>query len=236
MPFRSMQVFNPFKQNQSQKPFLSPLGECRRPLPATAAPLAVTIIGGVALVFAFGAMFSGAVTKGSSSPAAAAPAVEQQMAVPVDGAAVMMPSQAAVTEVARDEDASDRTAAIPSVSEPEAEAEALTLNVPVAENDGEIAVLEVIQLQEAEDEPEVAAEEEAEVQAVAQAQAAAASGLKPAVVRDAVNFRAAPDSKSEVLSVLPANTRIEAQTDCGWCEVAYQGQRGFVYKSFIDYR
>lgn len=36
--------------------------------------------------------------------------------------------------------------------------------------------------------------------------------------------------------VVPASAQIEAETDCGWCEISYQGRTGFVYKSFISYR
>lgn len=48
-------VQNPFRSTRADKPFLSPLRQ-RRTVPAIAAPLALTVIGGVALVVAFGAL------------------------------------------------------------------------------------------------------------------------------------------------------------------------------------
>lgn len=233
-------MYNPFKQTHSQQPFLSPLGERRRALPAVAAPLAVTIIGGVALVVAFGALFSGMASK-SSAPATAAPIIERQATIAQtlsetgSGPELDVPAPP-VAQKTSQMDAPDRTAAIPSVTRPDPEPQALSLNVPVAENEDDIAVLEVIQMQQAEDEPEPAtvAEDEAEATVIAQAQAGPA--LKPAVVNGAVNLRAAPDNDARVLMVVPAKAQIEAQDDCNWCAVTYQGDQGYIYKSFIDYR
>lgn len=237
-------MYNPFKQKtRSQQPFLSPLGERERSLPAIAAPLAVTVIGGLALVIAFGALFSGMARK-TGTPAAAAPAIEQQAAMPqvspptapetISDAAAATREEAPVTTQM---DATDRTAAIPPpVADPDPGPRALSLNVPVAENEEDIAVLEVIQMQQVEDEPgpDAVAEDEAEPTVVAQAQAD--PGLKAAVVNGAVNMRAAPDNDARVLAVVPAKAQIEAQDDCNWCAVTYQGDQGFIYKSFIDYR
>jgi len=49
-----------------------------------------------------------------------------------------------------------------------------------------------------------------------------------------VNLRAGPSDGARVLMVVPANARIQAAKDCAyWCEVVYEGRRGFIYKSFI---
>jgi uncharacterized protein YraI len=50
-----------------------------------------------------------------------------------------------------------------------------------------------------------------------------------------VNMRAGPDDGAQVLMVVPALAEIEAEDGCGWCEVAYQGRTGYIYKSFISY-
>ena len=40
----------------------------------------------------------------------------------------------------------------------------------------------------------------------------------------------------QVVTVVPASAQIEAEANCGWCEISYQGRTGFIYKSFINYR
>jgi hypothetical protein len=52
-------------------------------------------------------------------------------------------------------------------------------------------------------------------------------------VNDGVNLRARPASGSKVLRVIPAKASV-GLVDCdAWCEVVYDGTRGFVYKSFV---
>ena len=59
-------------------------------------------------------------------------------------------------------------------------------------------------------------------------------GLVPRRTNRYVNMRAAPDNDGRVLRVVPANADIFADPSCThWCEVAYEGQRGFIYTSFI---
>ena len=58
--------------------------------------------------------------------------------------------------------------------------------------------------------------------------------LTPATVTEYVNLRDGPDDEAEVLTVVPAKAAIEAETDCGWCTVVYKGQRGYIYKNFIN--
>jgi hypothetical protein len=51
-------------------------------------------------------------------------------------------------------------------------------------------------------------------------------------VNDGVNLRARPASGSKVLRVIPAGASV-GLVDCdAWCEVVYDGTRGFIYKSF----
>ncbi len=59
-------------------------------------------------------------------------------------------------------------------------------------------------------------------------------GLLPAWATEYVNMRAAPDNDAAILAVLPADAEFRAPAECRhWCEVDYEGQRGFIYKSFI---
>lgn len=57
--------------------------------------------------------------------------------------------------------------------------------------------------------------------------------LKPARVTRYVNLRDGPADEAKVIAVIPTNTRIEAEADCNWCVVTYNGQKGYVYKSFL---
>jgi hypothetical protein len=52
-------------------------------------------------------------------------------------------------------------------------------------------------------------------------------------VNDGVNLRARPASGSKVLRVIPARSSV-GLVDCkAWCEVVYDGTRGFIYRSFV---
>jgi len=49
-----------------------------------------------------------------------------------------------------------------------------------------------------------------------------------------VNMRAGPSNSQAVVATIPRGSRVEV-IDCRqWCEVIFTGQRGWVYKSFID--
>lgn len=63
--------------------------------------------------------------------------------------------------------------------------------------------------------------------------AVASSDLSPAKATQYVNMRAAPADDATVLTVVPANATIEAETDCRWCEVTYNGKTGYIFQSFI---
>ncbi|MCY6383392.1 SH3 domain-containing protein [Hoeflea prorocentri] len=60
-------------------------------------------------------------------------------------------------------------------------------------------------------------------------------GFKKGCARKWVNLRAGPSSKSEVLTIVPADAEIMVETDCKWCGVVYKGQKGYIYKSFVMY-
>lgn len=58
--------------------------------------------------------------------------------------------------------------------------------------------------------------------------------LPPARTNGWVNLRAAPGNNSEVMMVVPGGAEIGAEEGCRhWCEVVYDGNRGYIYQSFI---
>lgn len=252
---------NPFRPGRSEKPFLSPLGR-QRTLPAIAAPLALTVAGGVALVVAFGTMFG--IQARHVAPGAAEaerPAIVERTGTPAETqaaatAAVTPPAVEAMEPAAqpdRPSPAAPRdgsTVGLASSGAPQQPAPALrdadpdrtaaiprafpatAPDVPVAETDDEIAVLEDIQSEENREDLGQAAQEAAD-----EADAAAGrAGMRPATVSSAVNMRAGPDNDAQVVKVLPARAGIDAEADCNWCKVVHEGATGYVYKSFIEYR
>jgi uncharacterized protein YraI len=53
-------------------------------------------------------------------------------------------------------------------------------------------------------------------------------------INEAANIRAAPRSGSQVLAVVPDGARVSIAPGCEqWCEISYNGRRGFVYKDFV---
>jgi uncharacterized protein YraI len=58
---------------------------------------------------------------------------------------------------------------------------------------------------------------------------------KPAYVASMVNLRAAPGTKSEVVSKIPGGSLIDAG-ECteGWCEVTWQDKKGFAIETALD--
>ena len=58
--------------------------------------------------------------------------------------------------------------------------------------------------------------------------------LAPARTKAWVNMRAGPDNDARVQTVVPGGADLRARTGCvHWCEVVYEGRRGYIYKSFI---
>lgn len=95
--------------------------------------------------------------------------------------------------------------------------------VAVAESDPEIAQLEAQQ----QEENEALIQEE-------NGNAFNSPIMGEARANQHVNLRAGPSDNARVLMVVPARARIQAAKDCAyWCEVVYEGKRGFIYKSFI---
>ncbi len=72
-----------------------------------------------------------------------------------------------------------------------------------------------------------------------QAATAPQSGAQPlpplttARVTKYVNLRDGPADEAKVVAVIPANAEIKVETGCQWCLVVHNGQRGYIYKTFI---
>jgi hypothetical protein len=223
-------VRNPFSSSQAPQPFLSPLGRQRR-LPAVAVPAVLTVCGGVALVVAFGALF-GLQPSGVSS-IAAGPDVAEARAAP----------QARTVAVEREPEK-------PAQEDAETEDGEVVLEPVLAEGGeadlapGSDSVLNADSERTAAIEPALPAEITAFApqprptppSPASAASPAADSAKRAAVVKRAVNMRAAPNGRAQVLTVVPASSEIRAEAGCSWCEIDYQGRSGFIYKSFIDYR
>lgn len=234
------------------RPFLAPLveGRFRRllrrfdGLPPAVAPAAVTLVGGVVLVAVLAGWPGG---DAGLAPPQAAPAVEAQQAaaparaLPAEPEPEPEPRQAAI-EAAPPEAVADGEPDLPA-AEPDPARTASILParpgagllpppVAVAETEAEIAALEEIQRREVE--ADVGPPSEEWVSA-AQTTTQPAATMRPAVATRYVNMRAAPDDDAEILAVVPALAEIEAEQDCNWCAVTYQGQSGYVYRSFISY-
>lgn len=64
--------------------------------------------------------------------------------------------------------------------------------------------------------------------------APALPAMSPVKVNRYVNMRSGPADESRVLVVVPAGATVQAQGNCGWCVVTYKGQRGYIYKSFLQ--
>ncbi|WP_269931462.1 SH3 domain-containing protein [Aminobacter sp. HY435] len=112
--------------------------------------------------------------------------------------------------------------AIPSTVAGIAEGLRGSIDVQVAESEAEVAMLEA---------------STGMIDPLASGEAAALNGplpaLRPAKAAKYANLRDGPADESNVILVVPANAAIEAETDCNWCTVVYNGQRGFMYKSLI---
>lgn len=57
---------------------------------------------------------------------------------------------------------------------------------------------------------------------------------REARVKRDVNMRAGPNTAEPVVKVVSAGSPIEIISCSGWCEVVYAGQRGWIYKDFLE--
>ncbi len=52
-------------------------------------------------------------------------------------------------------------------------------------------------------------------------------------VTRAVNMRSSPKKGAKVLDVVPAGSTVNVFSCDGWCQIAYDGRKGWIYKSFL---
>ena len=63
---------------------------------------------------------------------------------------------------------------------------------------------------------------------------AAETNLLSAKIRKSVFLRAKPGSRAKVLTTIPSGASVKVAQGCEhWCSVTYEGQKGYVYKSFV---
>jgi uncharacterized protein YraI len=63
---------------------------------------------------------------------------------------------------------------------------------------------------------------------------AAAPPQQKVKVTSYVNMRSKPQSGSSTITVIPAGVSVDLYRCDRWCEVGYNGKRGWVYKTFVD--
>ena len=49
-----------------------------------------------------------------------------------------------------------------------------------------------------------------------------------------VNLRAGPNNEEAVITVVPAQAPLDVVECNTWCEVVYEGQRGWIYNEYVD--
>lgn len=220
-----------------ETPFLSPLSQqsshpvsFSERLPSALAPIAFTIVGGLALVVVIASLLH------TADIEAQAPAQQEPAATIAQTAAVQPPppparEPAAVTEAT----ISDEVVTVQAAPDPAATGSilsaiptgnALLPSVEVAETEAEIAALESNQRARGHDASDSAA---------GQTAIGTSDNLRSATTTGHVNMRSGPSDEAEVLAVVPARTRIQAEADCNWCATVYEGRSGYVYKSFLSY-
>ncbi len=52
-------------------------------------------------------------------------------------------------------------------------------------------------------------------------------------VSEAVNLRASPENDAGVIAVVPAKAAVGVLACDKWCEVTYNGKKGWIYESFV---
>ena len=60
------------------------------------------------------------------------------------------------------------------------------------------------------------------------------AGAEPAYVASTVNLRAGAGTNTEIVGKIPAGTRIDVSNCSDWCEVEWQGKKGFAIATAFD--
>ena len=230
-------------KQQKDAPFLSPLSQqanypisFSERMPSAVAPIAFTVVGGLALVMVIASLLGTAEVEApapmSQDLTQSAPETAAVQAVPA--ALPVEAPQVPVTEVTAE---SLAAAEVPSEPDPAPTGSilsaiptgnALLPSVEIAETEDEIAALESAQRQQV-DEPGGVPAEQATVSI------AEDDNLRDATTTGHVNMRSGPSDEAEILTVVPARTRIQAEADCNWCAAVYEGRSGYVYRTFLSY-
>ncbi len=63
---------------------------------------------------------------------------------------------------------------------------------------------------------------------------AASAGAEPAYVASTVNLRSGAGTNNEILGKIPGGSLVDASNCNEWCEVEWQGKRGFAVATAID--
>lgn len=259
-----------FEYERSGDALLAPLGRRRRrpfdrirgyyaDLPPAAAPLAVTLGGGLVLLVVLGTFLGrqadapppdtaevaaaaaetpeqrprpAGAPSGREADAAASPPSSGSSAAPAGPAPARSDAAAPRERPARPDPG--RTASIPRAM---IGADAARPPVPVAETEEELLALEAIQSREVEaDLSQPSQGSQPSQEATAAIAAPPAAPRRQAVTTRYVNMRAGPGDDADVMLVVPALAEIEAEEGCDWCAVTYDGRAGFIYRTFISYR
>lgn len=245
-----------FRRPQTTQPFLAPLAAAGRfsrvtrrtleDLPPAAAPVAVTIIGGVVLLVVLGMLLG----RTPATEPVATPVMSQEEAAPAETPQITeAPAPQVKEELNPALTAADLGTAQQLVPPPDREQTASILQampngtvfqpiVPVAETEDEIAALEEAQRSAlvAELAPSSPGDTPSAQPGTTASVQPQSTPKRPAIARRYVNLRAAPNDDADVLLVVPALAEIEAQDDCRWCEVTYDGRIGYIFTNFIEYK
>ena len=63
---------------------------------------------------------------------------------------------------------------------------------------------------------------------------AASRGAEPAYVTSTVNLRAGAGTDNEIVAKIPAGSLVDATNCTDWCEVEWQGKKGFAIATALD--
>jgi len=63
---------------------------------------------------------------------------------------------------------------------------------------------------------------------------AVAAGAEPAYVTSTVNLRAGASTGTEILGKIPSGSLVDAANCSEWCEVEWQGKKGFAIATSLD--
>ena len=63
---------------------------------------------------------------------------------------------------------------------------------------------------------------------------ASAAAADPAYVRSTVNLRAGAGTTNEIIGKIPAGSLVDAANCTDWCEVEWQGKKGFAIATALD--